>query len=134
MFQKDTQISSALTRGIRITVRSRYAAEHSFPAAGRYAFTYEVRIRNEGQKPVQLRSRHWVITDSTGKVSEVRGPGVVGQQPLILPGGHFEYVSGAVLDTPRGGMHGSYQMQLQNGSEFEAIIAPFVLAQPHSLN
>jgi len=134
MFQKDLQISSALTRGVRITVRSRYAPEQSFPAAGRYAFTYEVRIRNEGTLPVQLRSRHWIITDSTGKVSEVRGAGVIGQQPLILPGGHFEYVSGAVLETPSGGMRGTYQMQLVNGTAFEALIAPFVLAQPHSLN
>ena len=95
---------------------------------------YEVRIRNEGPQPVRLRSRHWIITDSAGKVAEVRGEGVIGQQPLLRPGEHFDYVSGAVLETPRGGMRGSYEMQRPNGSAFQAMIAPFVLAQPHSLN
>ena len=134
MNQKDLQISCAVTEGVRITVRSRYLADQSLPAAGRYAFMYEVRIRNEGPQPVRLRSRHWIITDSTGKVAEVRGEGVIGQQPLLRPGEHFDYVSGAVLETPRGGMRGSYEMQRPNGSAFQAMIAPFVLAQPHSLN
>ena len=134
MTQEAMQISTAVTDGIRIIVRSRYRAEQSFPAAGRYAFSYEVRIRNEGLLPARLVARHWIITDSTGKEQEVRGPGVVGEQPLLRPGEHFDYTSGAVLETASGQMRGSYQMQRPNGSVFDALIAPFLLAQPYALN
>jgi ApaG protein len=129
-----TQESSALTSGIRVTVRSVYVPEQSAPKAQRYVFAYTVRIANEGSDPAQLRTRHWVITDGDGKVEEVRGPGVVGQQPYLRPGEHFEYTSGCVLQTPRGEMRGTYQMQRPDGSGFDAAIAPFALALPYSLN
>jgi ApaG protein len=126
--------STAVTDGIRVVVRSSYVAEQSLPMARRYVFAYTVRIANEGGEPAQLRTRHWIITDSEGKVEEVRGPGVVGQEPLLRPGEQFEYTSGCVLQTPRGEMRGSYQMQRPNGRMFDAVIAPFLLALPHSLN
>ena len=132
--EREMLTSSTVTEGIRIVVRSSYLADQSAPAAGRYAFSYEVRIRNEGPQAAQLRARHWTITDSSGKVQEVCGPGVVGEEPLLRPGAHFEYTSRAVLETPRGEMRGSYLMQRPNGRVFDAVIAPFVLAQPHSLN
>jgi ApaG protein len=93
-----------------------------------------VRISNEGNEPIQLKSRHWIITDSMGKVEEVRGPGVVGHQPHLRPGEHFEYTSGCVLQTPRGEMRGTYQMHRPDGRLFDAVIAPFLLAMPHSMN
>lgn len=129
-----TQTSSALSEGIRVTVRSTYVAEQSLPLARRYVFAYTVRISNEGSEPAQLRTRHWVITDGAGKVDEVRGPGVVGRQPLLQPGEHFEYTSGCALQTARGEMRGSYQMERPDGRAFDAAIAPFLLALPHSLN
>ncbi len=100
----------------------------------RYVFAYSIRIENEGSAPAQLRSRHWIITDATGKVEEVRGPGVVGEQPRLGPGEHFEYTSGCVLSTPRGEMRGTYQMQRADGSTFDAAIATFELAMPYTLN
>jgi ApaG protein len=129
-----TQESTALTEGIRVTVHSAYVPEQSAPKVQRYVFAYTVRIANEGAEPAQLRTRHWVITDGDGKVEEVRGPGVVGQQPYLRPGEHFEYTSGCVLQTPRGEMRGTYQMQRPDGSGFDATIAPFALALPYSLN
>jgi ApaG protein len=134
MPQEATQTSTAVTNGIRIVVRARYVPEQSLPGAKRYAFSYTVRIHNEGSQAAELRSRHWIITDGTGKVEEVRGPGVVGEQPFLLPGDHFEYTSGAVLETPHGAMRGTYQMHCPNGRMFDAVIAPFLLALPHSLN
>jgi len=126
--------SSTITDGIRVIVSARYVPEQSLPSAKRYAFTYTVRITNEGTEPAQLHSRHWIVTDAAGKVQEVRGLGVVGEQPFLRPGGHFEYTSGAVLDTPTGEMLGAYQMQRPGGQTFQALIAPFRLALPHSLN
>src|SRR5713226_6370730 len=127
-------MSSAVTRGIRVTVKSQYLQERSSPASGQYAFAYTVRIANEGSETAQLRSRHWIITDGDGKVQEVRGDGVVGAQPVLRPGQQFEYTSWCVLPTPHGSMHGSYQMVRENGDEFDAQIAPFPLALPYSLN
>jgi ApaG protein len=127
-------MSSALTRGIRVTVSSFYLAERSSPANHQYAFAYTVRISNEGRETSQLRARHWIITDGDGKVQEVRGEGVVGAQPLLKPGQHFEYTSWCMLPTPHGSMHGSYQMVTDGGDEFDATIAPFPLALPYSLN
>jgi ApaG protein len=127
-------VSTAVTEGIRVTVTTTYVPSQSSPAQHRYVFAYTVRIVNEGDETAQLKSRHWVITDGTGKVEEVRGPGVVGQQPLLKPGEHFEYTSGCVLETPRGTMHGSYQMVGADGRKFDARIAPFALALPYSLN
>ena len=125
-------MSTALTRGIRVTVKSRFLPEQS--SAGRWAFAYTVRIENLGQATTQLRSRHWIITDGNGKREEVKGDGVVGNQPVLKPGQQFEYTSGAVLQTPHGSMHGTYRMVTENGDSFDAEIAPFPLAQPGSLN
>ncbi|HEY2517999.1 MAG TPA: Co2+/Mg2+ efflux protein ApaG [Polyangiaceae bacterium] len=127
-------LSSALTEGIRVTVSSVYVPEQSAPASKRYVFAYTVKILNEGVIAAQLRTRHWIITDGNGKVEEVRGPGVVGQQPNLKPGEAFEYTSGCVLQTPRGEMRGTYQMHRPDGQMFDATIAPFVLALPYSLN
>jgi ApaG protein len=127
-------ISSAVTEGIRVTVSASYVAEQSAPSSRRYVFSYTVKILNEGKQPAQLRTRHWIITDGNGKVEEVRGPGVVGQQPYLKPGEDFEYTSGCVLQTSRGEMKGTYQMFRPDGSGFDAAIAPFALALPYSLN
>jgi ApaG protein len=127
-------MSDASTNGIRVTVKSVYVPEQSAPLAHRYVFAYTVRIANEGQETAQLRTRHWIITDASGRVEEVKGPGVVGHQPTLRPGEHFEYTSGCVLRTPRGEMRGTYQMHRPDGREFDATIAPFTLALPHSLN
>ncbi len=129
-----TETSTALTDGIRVTVRSEYIADQSAPLSGRYTFSYTVRIANEGAEPARLMTRHWIITDGAGKVEEVRGPGVVGRQPALRPGEHFEYTSGCQLATPRGEMRGTYQMHRPDGRIFDATIAPFLLALPHSLN
>ena len=126
--------SSAVTEGIRVTVSSTYVPEQSAPGSQRYVFAYTVKIKNEGGQAAQLRTRHWIITDGNGKVEEVRGPGVVGQQPHLKPGEEFEYTSGCVLQTSRGEMRGTYQMYRPDGSAFDATIAPFVLALPYSLN
>ncbi|HSO00648.1 MAG TPA: Co2+/Mg2+ efflux protein ApaG [Candidatus Nanopelagicales bacterium] len=127
-------MSTAITQGIRVTVSSVYVPAQSSPTERRYVFAYTVRIANEGTEPAQLRSRHWIITHSSGKTEEVRGPGVVGQKPLLRPGEHFEYTSGCVLETPRGSMRGTYQMHRPDGAIFDAEIAPFDLAMPYSLN
>ena len=126
--------STAVTDGIRISVNAVYVVEQSAPRSRRYVFAYTVKISNEGVAAAQLKTRHWIITDGNGKVEEVKGPGVVGQQPSLGPGEHFEYTSGCVLQTPRGEMRGTYQMYRADGSKFDATIAPFVLALPHSLN
>jgi len=127
-------LSNTITNGIRVAVSSTYVPGQSAPKSRRYVFAYTVRITNEGTETAQLRSRHWIITDGNGKVEQVRGPGVVGEQPTLRPGEHFEYTSGCVLETPRGQMHGTYQMVRENGSEFDATIAAFALALPFSLN
>lgn len=123
-------MSTAVTQGIRIVIETQYLAEQSAPAEEQFAFAYTVRIANEGTEVAQLVSRHWVITDGTGKVEEVRGLGVVGQQPLLRAGEYFEYTSGCVLRTPRGTMHGTYRMVRPNATEFDAVIAPFSLVAP----
>lgn len=127
-------MSEALTRGIRVSVQTQYVPEQSAPREKRYVFAYTIRIANESGERVQLRSRHWIITDGEGKIEEVKGPGVVGVQPTLPPGQGFEYTSGCVLATPRGEMRGTYQMQAENGATFDAEIAPFTLVLPHTLN
>lgn len=122
--------STAVTEGIRVTVRSQYLPDQSSPEDDRYVFAYTVRIANEGAPPAQLRTRHWVITDGRGVVEEVRGDGVVGEQPRLAEGQTFQYTSGCVLETPVGTMHGSYRMHRDDGSSFDATIAPFSLASP----
>jgi ApaG protein len=123
-------VSTALSHGIRVTVESQYLPQHSSPLDDRYVFAYTVVITNEGAVPAKLVTRHWVITDARGEVEEVRGAGVVGEQPRLAPGQAFQYTSGCVLKTPRGTMHGSYQMVRDDGAEFDAEIAPFLLAAP----
>ena len=127
-------VSNAVSDGIRVTVRSSYLPDQSEPRAHRYVFAYKVRISNEGTAAARLRARHWIIRDSAGRVEEVRGEGVVGNQPLIRPGQSFEYTSHCVLKTPRGSMEGSYRMQREDGVEFDATIASFSLALPSNLN
>lgn len=127
-------MSNAVTQGIRVTVTSVYVPAQSSPKTQRYVFAYTVKIANEGTVGAQLKSRHWIITDARGKIEEVRGPGVVGEQPILKPGEHFEYTSGCVLQTPRGTMHGTYQMIRPDGASFDATIAPFDLLLPYSLN
>ena len=125
-------VSSAVTQNIRVTVKSRFLPEQSGP--NRWAFAYTVRIENLGSVSAQLKSRHWIITDGNGKREEVKGDGVVGNQPLLRPGEKFEYTSGAVLQTPHGSMHGTYRMVLEDGRQFDAEIAAFPLTQPGQLN
>jgi ApaG protein len=123
-------VSSATTKGIRVEVESRFLEGESSPQNDHYVFAYTVTIANDGGDTVQLKTRHWVITDGTGHVEEVRGPGVVGAQPVLKPGQAFRYTSGCVLRTPRGTMHGTYQMHMDDGSMFDAEIAPFLLVAP----
>lgn len=124
--------SETTTDGIRVKVDARYAAEHSQPGE-RWFFLYTVTVANEGDEPVQLVSRRWIITDGTGEVQEVRGLGVVGEQPLLEPGSSFEYTSGCPLPTPFGSMVGSYQMVTDAGRRFDVAIAPFELREPMAI-
>ena len=119
---------------ILIDVETAYLEEQSEPKDHRYVFAYTITIRNEGPQPAQLLTRHWIITDANGKVQEVRGDGVVGEQPHLAPGQGFRYSSGAVLETPVGSMHGSYQMVADDGAEFDAPIPAFRLAIPGVLH
>lgn len=127
-------MSTTSTRGIRVTVQPRYMADQSEPEREHYLFAYQVTIHNEGTTAVQLKSRHWIITNGEGKVEEVRGAGVVGEQPTLAPGDSFTYTSGCPLATPVGTMHGSYQMVTEDGEPFDAVIEPFRLAVPRALN
>ena len=127
-------MSTALTEGIRVMVRSEYRSARSHPAQGRYLFTYTVRIANEGDRPARLVSRHWIIENARGEREEVVGEGVVGQQPHLRPGEGFEYTSFCVLGTPLGSMRGTYRMVRDEGDSFEAEIAPFSLVVPGSLS
>jgi ApaG protein len=128
--------SEAITNGIRVRVVSQYLPDHaaSEPRERQWFFTYTVRISNEGLDTVQLMSRHWIITDANGRDEEVRGPGVVGAQPVLAPGESFEYTSGCPLRTAFGTMRGTYQMVSDDGQEFDAEIAPFALNVPYAVN
>ena len=127
-------MSDTTTRGIRIQVNSQYIPDRSSPRDGEYFFTYHVRISNVGSETSQLVSRDWIITNAEGEVERVKGPGVVGQQPVLPPGGSFEYTSFCTQRTTVGSMHGSYQMLTDKGEQFDAVIAPFTLAIPNALN
>lgn len=127
-------MSTALTDGIRVHVRSEFRPERSAPGIGRYLFAYSIRISNEGGAPAQVVSRHWFITDAEGELEEVVGEGVVGQQPRLEAGETFEYTSFCILKTPHGSMRGTYQMRRDDGSSFDAEIAPFALVTPGALN
>jgi ApaG protein len=126
--------STATTRGVRVEVESRYLEEKSDPARKRWFFAYDIRISNDGPVVVQLLNRHWIITDANGHVEEVKGPGVVGNQPVLAPGESFEYTSFCPLSTPFGTMEGSYQMVTDEGGSFDAVIAQFALSEPMTVN
>jgi ApaG protein len=126
--------SEALTDGIRVAVEARYSPEHSQPGGNRWFFLYTITIGNEGGEAVQLISRHWIISDGTGRVEEVRGLGVVGEQPVIEPGETYEYTSGCPLPTPFGSMEGSYQFVTAGGGRFDARIARFELRDPGAIH
>jgi ApaG protein len=119
---------------IRVDVETSYLPEQSDPGEPRYVFSYTITIRNEGRAPARLLTRHWIITDANGKVQEVRGEGVVGEQPYLKPGQGFRYSAGAMIETPVGVMQGSYQMVADDGQHFDTPIAPFRLAIPGVLH
>ncbi len=119
---------------IRVQVSTAYVDDQSEPSSSRYVFAYTITISNNGGVAARLKSRHWIITDANGKVQEVNGDGVVGEQPHLKPGEQFRYSSGAVLETPVGAMQGLYRMEADNGDRFDAPIPPFTLAVPGMLH
>jgi ApaG protein len=127
-------MSSAVTDGIRVEVKSDYRPERSEPQRRRWLFSYTVTISNEGTAPAQLVTRHWIILDGNGHREDVRGDGVVGHQPRLEPGQSFEYTSFCVLQTSHGSMRGTYQMVRDGGEKFDAVIAPFPLVIPELVN
>ncbi len=126
--------SEAVNNDVRVQVEAHYSREHSHPEHVQWFFLYTVTISNEGSETVQLVSRHWTITDATGAVQEVRGEGVVGEQPILAPGDAFEYTSGCPLATPFGSMGGNYQMVTESGARFDAEIAEFLLSEPGAIH
>lgn len=122
------------TRGITVTVQPVYLDDQSSPAEGHYVWAYRVRIENHGAETVQLKSRHWKITDALGRMQEVQGAGVVGEQPVLQPGQSYEYTSGTPLNTPSGIMMGSYQMESDGGETFDIGIPAFSLDSPHEVH
>ena len=119
---------------IKVDVETRYIEDQSNPEQNYYVFAYTITIQNQGRQDAKLLTRHWVITDSNQKVQEVRGDGVVGEQPLLRPGEQFVYTSGTMLETEMGTMKGSYQMLAEDGSHFDATIDEFVLSTPRVLH
>ena len=119
---------------VAVSATPQFIADQSDPATERYVFAYTITIENVGTVPAQLISRHWIITDGNSRVQEVRGLGVIGQQPLLNPGETFEYTSGCQLDTPVGTMRGTFQMTAEDGTQFDAIIAEFTLSIPRVLH
>ena len=131
---RGVRTSDTTTRGIRIEVHSAYMPERSSAKEGQYLFEYQVRISNIGTETAQLISREWIITNADGEVERVKGPGVVGEKPVLTPGTSFEYRSFCPLKTSVGSMQGSYQMVTANGDQYDAMISPFTLAVPNALN
>ena len=127
-------MSESDRNNIKVDVETRYIEDQSNPEQNYYVFAYTITIQNQGQQAAQLLTRHWVITDSNQKIQEVRGEGVVGEQPLLKPGEQFVYTSGTMLETAVGTMKGSYQMLADDGSEFDAPIDEFVLSTPRVLH
>jgi ApaG protein len=125
---------TSIRHRISVDVETTYLDDQSEPREQRYVFAYTITIRNEGEVPAKLLTRHWIITDANGRVQEVRGDGVVGEQPYLKPGQGFRYSSGAVLETPVGTMQGTYQMLADDGAQFDAPIAAFRLAMPGMLH
>jgi len=133
----DHAVKSAMNnpaQNIVVDVDTLYIASESSPENDQYVFAYTVTIRNEGDQAAKLLTRHWIITDANGRIEEVRGKGVVGEQPYLKPGEGFQYTSGTVLKTPVGTMSGSYQMRRDDGSEFDAPIPEFMLTSPVTLH
>ena len=126
--------SEAVTRGIKVHVESEYAPERSQPSQNQWFFLYTITISNEGTETAQLMTRHWIITDGTGHVEEVKGPGVVGKQPVLAPGESFTYTSGCPLPTETGKMAGTYQMLAASGETFDVRIAEFTLSAPYTVH
>jgi ApaG protein len=126
--------SEAVTRGVRVRVQSQFDPDRSDPSRGQWFFLYTINIANEGSETVQLLTRHWIITNGDGKVEEVRGPGVIGKQPILAPDESFEYTSGCPLTTAFGVMEGTYQMVTGSGERFDAKIAPFTLSEPYTVH
>ena len=125
-------MSEAVTRNVRVHVESEFAPGRSSPAENKWFFLYTIRITNESAETVQLLSRHWFITDAMGEVREIKGPGVVGKQPVLEPGESFEYTSGCDLTTPFGTMRGTYQMVTSEREDFEVEIPAFTLTEPYT--
>ncbi len=129
-----SELESATTEEIEVSVESFFLAEQSDIANNEYAFAYRVHLKNRGDRTVQLISRHWIITDSSGRESHVKGEGVVGQQPILAPDEEYEYVSGSQLESPLGTMHGTYQMRYETGEMFDAEIPVFTLTAVGFMN
>jgi ApaG protein len=127
-------LSEAITHDVSVEVLSQYSAENSRPQQGEWVFQYTVRITNKGTETVQLISRHWIITDAAEDVNEVKGPGVVGEQPVLAPGESFQYSSWCPLKTPMGAMRGTYQMVRTSGEQFDIEIAPFALKARYTVH
>lgn len=127
-------MSTTAENSIHVDVETAFVPAQSDPAQNRFVFAYTITILNQGSIPAKLLTRHWLITDANGKVQEVRGEGVVGEQPHLKPGEGFRYSSGALLETPVGAMQGAYQMINDHGQHFDATIAPFRLAVPGVLH
>ncbi len=127
--EKQSGHSDEVTEGIRVRVGAQFLPEHSDPSEGRYTFVYRVVLRNEGDRWARLCSRHWIILDADNHLEEVRGPGVVGHFPELAPGESFDYVSGCPLSTPWGTMEGSFEMEREDGSRFQARVGRFFLAE-----
>jgi ApaG protein len=126
--------SEAVTNNVRVEVESQYVPEQSLPFQNQWLFHYTVRITNEGEDTVQLLSRHWIVTDASGHVDEYRGPGVVGEQPVLAPGESFQYTSRCILQTSTGVMRGTYHMMAEDGEHFDVEIAPFTLHEPYTVH
>jgi ApaG protein len=127
-------MSDAVTEDVRVEVLARHSPENSKPGLSEWVFQYTVRITNQGADPVQLLSRHWIITDAADAVREVRGDGVVGEQPLLAPGQSFQYSSWCPLSTPMGSMRGTYHMVGAGGRHFDIEVAPFALRARYTVN
>lgn len=127
-------MNKMVTRGVQVSVESFYLEHDSRPDENKFTFAYRIQLKNLSEETVQLISRHWIITDSVGKVQHVKGPGVVGEQPVLKPGQEYEYTSGSRLESPMGTMEGTYQMVNDDGLEFEIKIPMFTLAVPGTLN
>jgi len=119
---------------ISVSSKVMYIHAQSEPSANRFVFAYTITLTNEGELSAQLLDRHWIITDSAGKIQEVKGAGVIGETPVLKPGGSFTYSSGSMIETPTGSMEGSYGMKAEDGTNFKALIPIFTLSRPHSLH